>query len=179
MTAIVGLVHEDRVYIGGDSAGVAGYQVTVRRDPKVFRNGPYAFGFTSSFRMGQLLHHAFDPPAPTVDLDKFMSTTFVNAVRDCFKAGGYARKDSEQESAGTFLVGVNARLFEIGPDYQVGESVDPYDACGCGVDVLKGAMFASEGQPPKVRIRTALAAAERFSGGVCGPFTIVSTKAGQ
>ncbi len=54
MTAIVGLVHNATVYIGGDSAGVSGYSMTVRADSKVFTIGPYLMGFTTSFRMGQL-----------------------------------------------------------------------------------------------------------------------------
>lgn len=36
MTCIVGLKHENSVWIGGDSAGVAGLSVTIRKDPKVF-----------------------------------------------------------------------------------------------------------------------------------------------
>lgn len=178
MTAIVGLVHDRRVYIGGDSASVGGYSLVVRADTKVFRNGPYVMGFTSSFRMGQLLHHALIPPAVSGDLDKFMATTFIDAVRDCLKAGGYARKDSETESGGNFLVGIEGRLFEVGSDYQVGENIDGYAACGCGSDLALGALYVTAGQAPKHRIRTALAAAERFSAGVRGPFTIVSARPG-
>jgi hypothetical protein len=178
VTAIVGLVHDGRVFIGGDSAGVAGYQLTVRADQKVFRTDRYVFGFTDSFRMGQLIRYSFEPPAPPTRLDKFMSTTFVDALRSCLKEGGYARKDSEQESGGTFLVGVAGRLFRIGSDYQVGESVDLYDAVGSGDDLALGALYATPGQPPKERIRIALGAAERFSAGVRRPFVIVATKRG-
>ena len=41
MTCIVGLVEKGNVYIGGDSAGVGGYSLTVRADRKVFRNGDF------------------------------------------------------------------------------------------------------------------------------------------
>ena len=44
MTCIVGLRHEGKAWIGGDSAGVGGLELTVRRDPKVFKNGPMLFG---------------------------------------------------------------------------------------------------------------------------------------
>ena len=123
MTCIVGLVDDGRVWMGGDSAGVAGWDLTVRADRKVFRNGPYVMGFTSSFRMGQLLRHGFEPPSPPEqpgDLEAFMATTFIDAVRERLKAGGWAVKNLEQEQGGTFLVGVSGRLFEIGSDYQVG-----------------------------------------------------------
>ena len=62
MTCIVGLVHEGVVYIGGDSAGVAGLSLVVRADEKVLRNGDFLMGFTTSFRMGQLLRYKLDPP---------------------------------------------------------------------------------------------------------------------
>src|SRR5262249_25546320 len=136
----------------------------------------YVFGFTDSFRMGQLIRYAFDPPSPTERLDKFMATTFIDALRTCLKEGGYARKESEQESAGTFLVGVAGRPFRSGSDYQVGESVDAYDAVGSGDDLALGALYATSDRRPKERIRIALSAAERFSAGVRRPFTIVATK---
>lgn len=179
MTAIVGLVDHGHVYLAGDSAGVAGLVLTVRADAKVFRNGPYVMGFSGSFRMGQLLRYSLTPPEPVVeDLDRFMVTTFINSVRDCLKAGGFARKDSEVESAGFFLVGVHGRLFEIESDYQVGESVDPYLAIGCGLDLARGALHATEhlGLAPHQRLTMALQAAERYSGGVCGPYAYASTE---
>jgi len=74
--------------------------------PKVFANGSYVMGFTTSFRMGQLLRYAFTPPEPdTADLHRFMCTAFTDALRQCLKDGGWAQKDKEQEEGGTFLVG--------------------------------------------------------------------------
>lgn len=176
MTAIVGLAHEGRVHLGGDSAGVSGWALTVRSDAKVFRNGPYVIGFTSSFRMGQLLRHAFYPPAPTSHLDRFMTTAFVDSVRACLKEGGWAKKDSDQEKSGVFLVGVAGRLFTLDDDYQVGEPADGFDSVGCGGQVARGALYASAALPPRQRLTMALEAAERFSAGVRGPFTFASTR---
>lgn len=99
MTAIVGLVHDGVVHVGGDSAGVGGWSMTVRADAKVFRNGPYVFGFTTSFRMGQLIRWSLEVPLPDGDLERFMCTVFIDAVRDCLKAGGYAAVGCGQELA--------------------------------------------------------------------------------
>lgn len=174
MTAIVGLVDQGRVLIGGDSAGSDGYALTVRRDAKVFATGPYLFGFTSSFRMGQLLQWRFNPPAPEEgELHRFMATTWIDAVRECLKAGGYAKREHEREEGGTFLVGIRGHLFFIHDDYQVGEALDGYYAVGCGAGVALGALYATAGQPPADRVRTALAAAERHCAGVRAPFTFV------
>ncbi|SDS34139.1 hypothetical protein [Actinoplanes derwentensis] len=173
MTAIVGLARGDAVYIGGDSAGTSGWNLSVRADPKVFRNKQYLFGFTSSFRMGQLIRYSLDLPTPKGDLDRFMVTKFIDGLRDCLKSGGYARKEEEQELGGTFLVGVRGRLYTIQDDYQVGSAADGYAAVGCGDQIALGALYATAGRGvrPKARVRLALSAAERFSAGVRGPFT--------
>lgn len=174
MTAIAGFCHDGQVWIGGDSAGVAGWDLTLRSDPKVFRRGEFIYGFTTSFRMGQLIRYRFSPPTIAEDQDVFeyMATVFVDALRDCLKAGGFATKDKEQEQGGTFLVGYRGRLFLIDGDYQVGEPLDGYDACGCGHPLVRGALFATQGMEPRQRIETALAAAEHHSAGVRGPFHI-------
>lgn len=176
MTAIVGLVDAGSVYIGGDSAGVAGMSLTVRADAKVFRKKRYVFGFTTSFRMGQLIRYALEPPKPVGETDRFMATTFIDAVRECLKAGGWAKKDSEREEGGTFLVGVRGRLFTVYEDYQVAEAADGYAAVGCGDELALGALFATATTrtPPQRRIEIALSAAERFSAGVRGPFVCLS-----
>lgn len=175
MTCIVGVEHKGRVWIGGDSAGVAGYSISSRADEKVFKNGPYVMGFTSSFRMGQLLRYSLVPPAPnTRDLDRFMVTTFVDAVRACLKAGGYASKDKDVEEGGTFLVGVAGHLFGIQSDYQVAKEVNGYAAVGCGEDLALGALYATRRMPnQRSRVRSALEAAAEHSAGVVGPFRII------
>lgn len=175
MTCIVGLVDKGRVYIGGDSAGIAGLSLTVRSDPKVFAIGEFVVGYTSSFRMGQLLRFKFQPPAIEGDLFAYMATHFVDALRECFKQGGYAEVCNGQESGGNFLVGVRGHLFHIQSDYQVGEALSQYDACGCGDDVACGALYATKGKGARYRIRTALEAAEQHSAGVRGPFVVLKT----
>lgn len=193
MTCIVGVVSRESVYVGGDSAGVGGWDLTVRRDAKVFRNGPFLMGFTTSFRMGQLLRYGlnvrgserYDPhqPAlgecgPGVDPFRYMVTEFVDAVRTLLKAGGFAVKDKEQESGGTFLVGFRNRLFRVDSDFQVGESADGIDAVGAGAAVALGSLHTSGKMMPEIaaerRVTLALEAAERLNGAVRGPFVIES-----
>jgi len=179
MTCIVGFSTKGKVYIGGDSAGVGGLDLTVRKDQKVFKNGSCIMGFTSSFRMGDLLHYSLTVPErhSDEDVDKWMRTTFINAVRDCLKTGGYATKEKEAEGGGVFLVGYDGRLFYIDQDYQVGEALDCYDAVGCGDAYAKGAMAAmirTGDIAPEDMIRIALEITERNCAGVRAPFTVVT-----
>jgi hypothetical protein len=175
MTAIAGFCDKGTVWMGGDSAGVAGNDLTLRADPKVFRNGEFLFGFTTSFRMGQLIRFRFKPPVvrECQDLFEYMATDFVDALRECLKVGGFAAKDKEREEGGTFLVGVRGRLFLVDSDYQIEEPLDQYEACGCGHPMVRGALFATQGmEDSRARIELALMAAERHSTGVRGPFVI-------
>ena len=59
MTIIVGLVTKAGVLMGADSAGVCGYELTIRKDKKIYQVDDFLFGYTTSFRMGQLLGYSF------------------------------------------------------------------------------------------------------------------------
>jgi len=175
MTCIVGLKDADgAVTMGADSASVAGYNIRLRSDPKLFQKDGLLVGFTSSFRMGQLLRFKLSVPLcePAKDALEYMVSDFVEAVRACLKRGGYAKVEDNIERGGVFLVGRMGRLFEIEGDYQVGEVADAYSAIGCGQDFALGSLYVTEGQPPENRVRTALETAAYFSAGVRPPFLI-------
>jgi ATP-dependent protease HslVU (ClpYQ) peptidase subunit len=176
MTCIVGLVDKGKVFIGGDSAGVRGSDMHVRRDKKVFVNDGFAIGFTTSFRMGQLLAYSFNPPQadPKADPMRFMVNDFIGAVRECFKNGGFASRNNEVESGGEFLVGYRGRLFCINGDYQVAEMASGFHAVGCGESFAIGALHATPKGDPRKRVLYALGIAEECSAGVRGPFHVVS-----
>jgi len=176
VTCIVGVKHQGHLWLGGDSAGSYGVDLRVRADEKVFHNGPFMIGYTTSYRLGQLLRFSFVPPEHPDGMDayRYMVTLFVDAARECLSAGGYARKEDGVESAGTFLVGYRGELYVIEDDYQVARPMDPYAAVGCAADVALGVLYATPTEEPKARICLALSAAERFSNGVRGPFVIVT-----
>lgn len=180
MTCIVGLVHQGEVFIGGDSAGVAGYDFTVRADKKVFTNGEFVIGFTTSFRMGQILRYAFKPPRreESKDIFEYMVTDFVDAVRQAFTAKGYLRKENEVESGGVFVVGYRGRLFIIDSDYQVAEAMANYTSVGSGSDLAKGSLFSTKNSEltPEERIEIALSAAQEHNAGVGAPFYMEKIK---
>lgn len=178
MTCIVGIKHEEKVYIGGDSLGSAGYSKTVRSDEKVFKKSDMIFGFTSSYRMGNIIRYCLSIPQRPEDIDDmtYLVAHFIPALICSFSSNGYLQKKNEQHSGGTFLLGYRKELYKIDTDFQVGKSVLNYDACGCGEDYAKGALHVANlyQYTPEQKIELALKAAEEHSGGVGGPFTIVS-----
>jgi hypothetical protein len=180
MTCIVGMIDNGKVTIGADSAGVSGLDITIRKDPKVFINGEFVIGCTSSFRMIQLLQFSLTVPKQTAEQDdfEFMCTTFIDSVRKCFKKGGYLQKYTDgDDKGGSFLVGYNGRLYRIDDDFQVGESMNDYDSVGCGEEYAKGSLCTTEDMELSIteRIEKALYVASQKSGGVSPPF-ILKTK---
>jgi hypothetical protein len=159
VTCIVGLVDQESgdIWMGGDSAGASGHHLQVRAQPKVFRKGSVVMGYTSSFRMGQLLQYKLQIPSERdahdalIEPFEWMVTRFVEAIRTCLKDGGFAKKKDEVEEGGTFLVGYRGRAYELG-------ALDVLTASGAG---------------PEHTVLRALEAAERFSGAVAEPFCVV------
>ena len=183
MTCIVGYKKDGIVYIGADSAGVAGLDVETRVDPKVFRVNEFIIGCTTSFRMIQLLRYSLVLPELKADADiyKYMCTEFVDAVRDCFERGGYLGMDKEsREDGGTFIVGVRDRMFTVGDDFQIGEMQDPYDSVGCGesyaIGAMEGVLKSGVSWSPEEIVTAALETAAKRSGGVLPPFLLMNTK---
>ena len=174
MTCIVALSHDSKIYMGSDSAGSDGWTVLIRRDPKIYRVGGMLIGFTTSFRMGQLLGYSLTLPEHHADIpiERYMATSFIDAVRGCLKTGGYATKKDEVESGGQFLVAYRNRIFEVEPDFQVSESETEFAAVGSGFMLALGSLHASAGRDPEFRVLAALGAAEAFCASVRGPMHV-------
>lgn len=193
MTCIVGIRHEAGVTIGGDSVAADGYDLQLRADDKVFsrvdENGlEWVFGFSGSFRMGQLLRYKLELPEVPFREERaleFMATRFADAVRTCFKDGGFLSKDAEREFGGDFLIGVRGLLFYADPDFHFGTPVDRYAAIGAGAQAALGALYITrtcetrpETQGPQVHAEIAadlaLRAAERHCIAVRHPWKIIT-----
>lgn len=177
MTCIVGLVHKSTVYLGGDSAGVRGSDLTPRRDEKVFVKGPFIYGFAGSFRLGQILRYKFDPPAQDANLDDhaYLATDYLDTLRQMLERNGFLRKDNEVVSTGgIFLVGYRRNLYAVEHDFQVAEFIDEHFAIGSGSSYALGSLYTTKDLdlPPKERLSHALVAAGRYCTDVCAPYVV-------
>lgn len=176
MTCIIGLEHEGNVYIGADSSAVEGWTVRQTVLSKVFQRGDFLIGYTSSFRMGQILQHHLIVRAQEEGEadDAYMVCAFVEAVRKYLREKAYTKIEDSREQGGIFLAGYNGRLYRINSDFQVGCVRDGLDAVGSGAEFALGAVKAlGRSLPPRKRIKRALRVAAYFSGSVCGPFKVL------
>ena len=176
MTCIIGLEQDGKAYVGADSASVTRQlDMRVTMVPKVFKNGKFIIGYTTSFRMGQLLQFVKLPPCkkPT---EEYMINNFIDAIRSEFKKKGYSEIDNNVERGGQFIVGIKGYIYEIGSDFQVQRYVDGVASCGCGDEYAYGAMKALENLKPEKRIKKSLEIVSYYSSGVRAPFTVLKTK---
>lgn len=182
MTCIIGLEHEGRVYIGGDSQATAGWQKQTIAGKKIFRRKErwggitcdLLFGCAGSPRMAQLLQNQVEiPTAPLGGVpDGYVVIDLMDAVRACFKAGGYITTTEGQEKGGTFLLGYRGCLFQVGSDFQAERYASGMAAIGVGDAYALGAMMALKRMSPEKRILKALQIAGELCMAVSGPYYV-------
>ncbi len=182
MTCIVGFIEPDRnrVWIGGDSAGSTESFITDRADEKVFHNGGYFFGFSGSFRRGQVLRYAFNPPVPTPSdvksgMMKFLCTTFVEEWRSALVR---ACCSSSEDHHGTIIGAYQSFLFRVDTDFQIAISREGIAGCGTGMCEAMAVLHATAADaalPPFDRMTLALSTSAYYNPTVRGPFTILHT----
>lgn len=174
MTCIAGIAKNGKVYIGADSVGVSDHNRSIRNDSKVFIVGEFLIGFTTSFRMGQLLQYSLKVPKKSDNMPvmEYLITVFIPKLQDCLKSGTF---EGEDGGGGVFLLGYNGKLYKIWQDFQVEEPKCQYSACGSGENLALGSLYSTtSNEDCSQRIMDALNAAEAFNTNVAGPFNVLS-----
>ncbi len=177
MTCIVGLIDNGTVYMGGDSAASNSNLLLTVTNPKVFKNGPFLIGYTTSFRMGQLLQYKFIPPAKKENQTdiSYMVTDFIDAIKKCFINNDFGKKeDNLSILGGSFLVGYNGKLYIIEDDFCVLLQKNNFSSVGAGYLTALGSLYSTEGMNPLDRIKIALNASNAFVPSVSPPYMIIS-----
>jgi len=189
MTCIVGVKTDEGIFIGGDSFGGNEHMAGVYKTPKVFgkpkvgRTSAMVFGFTTSWRMGQILQTMPDIRKPSEKSDiEFLITDWVDMIREHMAVAGFGQNESGREEAGAFLLGYNNNIYEIDPDYSVIEPLYNYVVTGSGVLSAYGSLATTEVMKKvsaQDRILAALSAAEVHEHYVRRPFNIIGIKKGK
>jgi ATP-dependent protease HslVU (ClpYQ) peptidase subunit len=194
MTTIIAVQGDDWAVVGFDSRvtedGGRSY-VLGRGSSKVVKNGAYLLGAAGDVRAINILAYAFRPPKPEaltgVRLDRFITSKFVPALRDCFEEHGYAPKEAKEQAqhGSTVLAIVNGQIYEIGEDYAWVRDTTGIYSFGTGGDYALGAMYAKAGEDvaktgilkTQAVVRDSLAIAAKLDVSSGPPFHVMSQKA--
>lgn len=139
MTCIVGLESNGKVYIAGDIQGTGGNNKVIHTQPKVFNKKGVLFGYTTSYRFGQILEHNLqDPVVPERDEEvyRWLITVLVPEIKNILKNHSY-------EGGGNCLIGVKGQLWELQNDFSVLRSVLGYASVGSGYEYALGSLCTS------------------------------------
>lgn len=174
MTCIIAVAHEGKVYMGADSISSNGYNRHITALRKVFRVGEFLIGYTSSFRMGQILQYHLEvrQQQDGETDERYMVVAFIEAVRACLKEKGYTTVSNNTEEGGVFLVGYRGRVYRVDDDFQVNHYSSDVAVCGAGEDYALGVMMALPDWKPEDRVRRALEISAELSALVSPPFHI-------
>lgn len=170
MTSIVGYIDRKnkKAYIGGDTQGSSSSIKMDRKDIKVFEKEGILFGFTTSYRMGQLIKYSLNIPRilSKEDEHEYMVARFIPELIKLYDESKYLQKDHQgQAQGGIFIAIVNDRLFEIESDFQVNEPNYDYTSVGCGFKLCLGSLFTTykmKNMTVKEKVELALESAIEF-----------------
>ena len=138
MTCVVAKVEDGKIFMVADKCGSDGYTKILVDRPKVFINGGFIIGYTTSFRMGQLLEFTWSPPEQLSSQsdEVFIYKVVVESIKNTLKSDGFAT----DTSGGSFLFGYKGVLYEMQPDYAIFK-IPSYSAVGCGSEEAKAVMY--------------------------------------
>jgi ATP-dependent protease HslVU (ClpYQ) peptidase subunit len=172
MTCIVALKTSTGIIVAGDSAASNEYHSYPTGLSKVFRNDSMIIGYTSSFRMGQILEYKLNIPNHPANMSDlgYLVTHFIDALRECLSDSGFASRVEETERGGSFIMTYRNEIYYIGADYQVNTPKNGIASVGAGYEYALGSLHSTEGLKPIERVTKALNAASYYSPFVRLPF---------
>lgn len=173
MTCIVGMVHDNTIYIGGDRGASDEDSIVSLSRPKIHLRGGWVFGYSGSLGTGQLLEF-LDFPVPTgEDVYKLLRLEIVSDFKKMLEEHG----TNDAEHASDIVIGTQGRLFEFNTvDWSVAEVEET--AVGSGGSFALGSLYTTytyiQHYSPEERIRLAIEAAITYSPTCQDPIDVLS-----
>lgn len=181
MTCIVGYEHEEKVYLGCDSATVENWTIQTIAQPKIFKLGEFLIGYSGFPRIGQLIQFSLSlrPQLDNQSDFQYLCTEFATSVKTLLNDNDFIRSGDNGKSLpeSNLLFGYHKHLYLLDGNFQIIQFKDKYNAIGSGMDLALGAMAALDKiktLEPEFRIKIALEASAKHNMGVQKPFKIMS-----
>lgn len=170
MSCAIGIVNENGVWIGADSAATTSDGETRPfHAQKIFRNRDYLFAYIGSVRGGQILFPKYFKPPKDIDF------LIDGIIEQCSEKGclGVDQEFQTQVHKCNYLIGFKGKLYEVLVDFQLNEIKD-YTCVGSGSPYAFGSLYTTRktNLNPEQRIKMALGAAAMFDTSTGPPFIV-------
>ena len=149
MTCVLALKYIDedtsKIVLAANKNGSNG---SVYTKPKIFKNGDFYIGYTTSFYMGRLLQQIWIPPEkkPNQLDDEYLFHDVIKSLHRMFENNDF---DFGAKGDGIFILVYKDRIFEVFSNMSLLE-VDTFSSIGCGSEVMQEAigMHLYDGSTP-------------------------------
>ena len=151
MTIIVGIVDDNKVYMGCDSAISGENSINYLSESKIISKGvngtsdSLLIGVAGTLRGLQLLKYQWNPPkhnGGTPD-EKYIYVNVLNSIKDLFTEHSHgAYVDEQSMCEDNYMIGYKGELYMIDFNYQVIQVTTPYCCIGSGEKYAYGALKA-------------------------------------
>ncbi|MBE0470427.1 MAG: hypothetical protein IBX55_13095 [Methyloprofundus sp.] len=152
MTCIVAIETQDNnAVIAGDFCGSDGFKKGNVTSPKIFKHSGMIFGYTSSFRFGQIIEHILDdntlyPPSDATKTYEWLVRNFIPKLQKSLK-------DEEYQGGGDAICIINAQVWQIQSDFSVIRPETGVCAVGSGEyhalsSILTNILLNNDGELP-------------------------------
>ena len=174
MTCIVGLVDNDKVYMGADTFGSNRFTGRSYKEKKIVKKGDMLIGICGDYKVINYITYEFTPPARTLKEDdrqyihrvgKAIST-LLGIDNDCLE-------DSNSIGA-SMIIGYNGELYLYESNGQVLTASDPYATTGSGSYHAEASLYSTQTtkDKPRTRLKKAIVCASEFVLSVNNEFQI-------
>lgn len=166
MTIVAAIETKEGTHFGCDAAGSSKGFIASYKQKKIFRNGPFIFGVSGSFRLMQIIQWM----KIVDDGESLCLSKFVLDLKAILRESEMFNGDSSESLPGSVLFSMNGKLYEMQNDWSILRSEAGYSAIGSGDAYVYGSFFSTERMDPKERIRIAMKASAKYDPNVQGPF---------
>lgn len=148
MTCIIAFTNGEQSFIAGDKLGSNGFTKSIQTEPKVFEKkfikiaddglnrteSVLAMGYTSSFRMGQLLTYNLNLPDQKANqtFAQYLVLEVIPLIRKLFKEEWGARDTTQDIGGGQFIILHDHVIYEVQGDFSVLQPKTQITSVGSG-----------------------------------------------
>lgn len=138
---------KEYIVLAADKMGSNGNTKRVYVKPKIFKNGDFWIGYTTSFYIGQIIQHVWEAPVKleSTHIDDYIFNDVVKSISKVFNDNNFGEikgKESLEPEHGTFIMVYDGRIFEVFSNLAILEVYD-FTSIGCGSEIMEGAINMS------------------------------------